>query len=132
MTTGYGKRGAAHVAALVFTGILSGFCSGFFGTGGGMITVFMLSRAGRLRAGDFDRRDVFSEALASTLPVAAFTAFLYTRGGVSISGAETFLLPAALGGVLGAFLLDRLRPGVVGKIFSALVIWAGASMLLRG
>ena len=41
------------------------------------------------------------------------------------------MLAAVPGGVLGAFLLDRLNSKTMKVIFALLVVWAGISMVIK-
>lgn len=111
---------------LVILGTISGFVNGFLGTGGGIILLFAEMMFGRER----DKRDSYAETLCVMLVLSAVSAGSYFLGGsVDIEDLPRFCIPAALGGILGAFLLDRLPVGVTGKLFAVLVTVAGAIML---
>jgi uncharacterized membrane protein YfcA len=66
------------------------------------------------------------------LPVSAVSGVFYWLNGVRPSPTLLLLLilPAALGGLLGAKLLGRLPDRVLKKIFAALVVVAGARMVV--
>lgn len=111
---------------LVILGTISGFVNGFLGTGGGIILLF----AEMIFGGKRDKRDSYAETLCVMLVLSAVSAGSYFLGGsVDIEDLPRFCIPAALGGILGAFLLDRLPVGVTGKLFAVLVTVAGAIML---
>ena len=121
-------------AVLVAGGLAAGFMNGRLGAGGGILVVWILGWI--LRPEDcgtaFDRRDVFASALAAMLPVTAVSAISYAvQGSLVLKGAERFIIPAVIGGVGGAFLLDRLKTETVRKIFTVIVIYSGIAMLIR-
>jgi uncharacterized membrane protein YfcA len=66
------------------------------------------------------------------LPVSAISCFFYWMGGVRPEPTLLLLLilPAAVGGYLGAKLLGRLSDRILKKLFAALVVVAGIRMLL--
>lgn len=124
-------RSAAALLFLLLGGFAAGVVNGVFGTGGGIVTVFVLSNVPFFR-GAFARKDIFAMTLFSCFIMSLSSAFLYLRAGsASFGSASAYLLPAAAGGVLGAFLLDKIKLPLLSKIFSALVIYAGASLFLR-
>lgn len=119
----------AALPLLLLCGGAAGFVNGLLGAGGGIILVFTLGAAmGR----DADPRDIYATALAITLPVTALSLARYAAGGaLDTTGFARFLIPAVLGGALGGWLLDRLDTRLTKKIFAAIVIWSGLSMLFK-
>ena len=121
------------VSAAVFTagaGFLAGVCNGMIGCGGGIIIVYALSN---LYAGDPERtpQDVFASAVAAILPMSLVSSLIYTASGVDGAGAVKYIVPAVTGGIVGAFLLDKIKQGFLRRLFAVLVMWAGVSMILR-
>ena len=58
--------------------------------------------------------------------------FLYMKNGaVSFSDISPTLLPAAIGGLCGAFLLDKIDTKWLNRIFAVLIIYAGATLIFR-
>ena len=109
-------------------GAIAGFVNGFLGTGGGIILLF----AGMLSGKKEDRRDGYAETLCVTFILSAVSICAYFAGGAAEpGGALRFCIPAAFGGVAGAYLLDRLPVKVTGKLFAVLVMIAGVIMLIR-
>lgn len=125
------KKYAGILFAVVITGLAAGIVNGLFGTGGGIIIVYLLSR---LYAGSdkYQTKDIFAMTVGSVLIMSAASLGIYIKNG-AVSWSETipYLIPAAIGGILGAFLLDRLNAAVMKKIFAALVIYAGITLMLR-
>lgn len=124
-----------NIVFLLITGVFSGLCNGLIGCGGGIFIVYALTYLARREGAPdvFDQKDVFATAVASILPMSAVSAVIYARQGDvgDVSGVYGYILPAAVGGVVGAFLLDRIKSDALRRLFAALVMWAGASMILR-
>lgn len=121
-----------HIWLLFGTGVLAGVANGLIGCGGGIFIVWVLTYLCR-ESGEFSDKDVFATAVASVLPMSAVSAVLYSASGVSANAGELYgyLLPAVVGGALGALFLDRIGSRALKRIFSLLVMWAGLSMILR-
>lgn len=116
---------------LLATGAAAGFLGGFLGAGGGILLVYALSALNPDKS-PAGVRNNFAATVACVLPVTALSAVLYAEAGhFSLSDAYPLFIPAAAGGLIGAWLLDRIDTAVLKKIFSVLVLWGGASMLLR-
>lgn len=115
----------------ILVGAASGFINGLLGSGGGIIITYYLSRL--LSKSEKRENGVFANAVATMLPVSVFSlALYYFKGLFEVDGQLVSLLPSALiGGVLGAFLLTKLRFGWVKVIFSALVTLSGIMMIFR-
>lgn len=126
---------------LALTGVGAGLLNGLLGAAGGILLVAVLPRLtppatlyppavplGRYH----ERRDVLATALAVMLPVSAVSGVFYWLNGVRPSPTLLLLLilPAAMGGLLGAKLLGRLPDRVLKKIFAALVVVAGVRMVV--
>ena len=93
-------------------GAIAGLVNGFLGTGGGIILLF-------------------AGMLCVTFILSAVSVCAYFAGGAAEpGGALRFCIPAAFGGVAGAYLLDRLPVKVTGKLFAVLVMIAGFIMLI--
>lgn len=115
---------------LLLGGLAAGFLNGLLGAGGGIVIVWILEKV--LRDSTHDARDVFANALAVMLPISATSTVSYAiSGGLPEGNISRFLLPAVLGGLLGAFLLDRISTRAVKRLFCLLVILSGIVMVVR-
>lgn len=105
-------------------GIVSGFLAGFFGSGGGIVVVEGLERAG------LEERRAHATSLAVIFPISAVSAVLYYSGGLVPLNETLFLCGgAAAGGLVGAFFLGRIKTKLLNRIFTGLMLAAGIRML---
>ncbi len=117
--------------ALLAAGLAAGFINGLLGAGGGVIIV---RSAARLLPYDSHTspRDVYATALAVMLPVSAVSAMAYAGMGVLEGGSGMrYILPAVVGGTVGALLLDRLHTQLLRAVFSAVAVYSGIAMLTK-
>lgn len=116
---------AGRLAKPVLAGALTGAVNGLFGGGGGMVAVPLL----RTALGYGDKR-AHATAIFVIAPVCAASALVYILNGYF---AADVVIPASLGtvagGILGAFLLDKLPAGIVNALFTAVMLAAGLRML---
>ena len=106
---------------------LGGLVNGFLGTGGGIIFVYMLSTLTKN-----EKKDNFPTSLCATIPISLIALIGYAKNqNIDTNLVIKLLIPCALGGLLGAFLVDRLRLTWINTIFAFLVIYAGTCMILR-
>ena len=124
------RTGMKTVTRLTLFGLAAGVANGLLGAGGGILIVFGLSP---LLTHDAEgKRDVFANALAVMFPISIVSMIGYASAGrFSLDGFSVFLIPCILGGLLGAFLLDRVKIPLLQKIFALLVIWSGIYMIVR-
>ena len=107
----------------------AGIVGGLFGTGGGILIV-LLFLAIYADSEKYTKRDCFAMTLCCTVILSAVSFFSYTqKGGISLQNVLPIILPSALGGIAGALLLDKIPLTLLRKIFAALIIYAGISML---
>ena len=115
-------------------GLGAGFINGLLGAAGGILLVTALPYlptpsllsvgANPYGQAGADRRDLFASALAVMLPVSAVSALRYRLAGVDPLPRSLLplLLPAAAGGLLGAFLLERTSPRRLRRLFAAVIL----------
>ena len=89
-------------------GGLAGVANGFFGGGGGMVLVPLLTG----RCG-LDQRRAFATSVAIILPLCVLSSVIYFfRGGLDLSAALPYLLGGLAGGWIGGRVFRRLNiPG---------------------
>ena len=121
-----------NIWLLLCVGAAAGVCNGMIGCGGGIVIVYALSYFYRNDA-DVAPKDIFAPAVASILPMSAVSVMIYAVSGTAgdAAGAYKYLAPAVAGGVLGAFLLDKIKSDALKRLFAVLVMWAGLSLVLR-
>ncbi|MCH5351520.1 MAG: sulfite exporter TauE/SafE family protein [Clostridiales bacterium] len=110
--------------AIVYTGsALVGAISGFFGGGGGMLCVPLLSMSG------LDAKRAHATALLVILPICILSASIYIANGYFDANAVLCaVIGVSLGGAAGAMLLDKLNGTVLSFIFAALMIAVGIKL----
>lgn len=106
---------------------LAGGINGFLGTGGGVLFIYTLSALT-----ENDKRVSFSTTLFATTLISIVAMVRYAKQGmVDFSLGGELFLPCALGGLFGAFLLNKIKTEWLSAIFAILVIYSGTCMILR-
>ena len=109
--------------------VIAGVVNGFIGTGGGIILYFTLKFLNKNKTAE-EMKDIMAMIVASIIPMSIISAVIYIIKGRIIYNQLGVYLPAALiGGLAGAFLLDKLKFKIVKKIFAAMIIYAGVRMI---
>ena len=127
-----GDVGGKKVAIVAIGGLLAGLCNGLLGAGGGIVVVLALSAA--LPDDEDSRQSLYANALCVMMPLSLLTLATYAlRGDIpdGFLGADyaLLLLGAAIGGLLGALITDKLSSRALKKIFAALTVLAGVLMV---
>ena len=110
---------------MALTGALTGLANGFFGGGGGMIVVPLMSFLLKMKT-----KTAHATALAVILPITLVSALVYF-----LSGSFDFAtgIPTGIGvvggGVFGAWLLGKLSAKWLIKIFAVVMLIAGVKSL---
>ena len=108
-------------------GAISGFVSGFFGAGGGVVLIFALSLLMKN-----EKKKVFAQTVLITASFALVSAVIYQlKGNLPFESALRYVAPSALGGALGAYLLAKLKLKLVKRFFALTVILGGLIMIFR-
>lgn len=108
-------------------GCAAGFFNGLLGTGAGVVFLLLY----RVMRGELTK-DAFAFSMACVIPLSAFSLFTYQRpADFSLPLLFGSLLASAGGGLCGALLQRKLKINVLKKLFAALVIYSGLTMLLR-
>jgi uncharacterized membrane protein YfcA len=118
------KKKAATAILLLF-GALTGFLNGFFGGGGGMITVPLLIYAAGLPV-----KRAHATAILVILPLSVISGLFYFSAG-SLTPGLLWRAGAGVtaGGILGALLLKKLSGGVLRAVFILIMAAAGIKLL---
>ena len=107
-------------------GILIGAVNGLFGAGGGIIAVPILRKSG------LGPKQSHANAVAVILPVSMLSGILYLlEGKVQFSDVSPYILWGLIGSVLGTFVLKKISPLWLKRIFGIFVIYAGVRMILK-
>ncbi len=105
----------------------AGFLNGLTGTGAGIIFLLLF----RLFNGEITK-DTFAFSMSCVIPLSAFSLFTYRMPqNLSLTTLIVTLLTAAVGGLCGALLQEKLKLGLLKKIFAVLVIYSGINMILK-
>mgnify|MGYP003296716496 CR=1 FL=1 len=114
---------------LIGGGLAVGLLNGLLGAGGGIIAVFVLGKV--LKDTEADGKDIFANTVAIIVPLCILSLINYAaKGAIPFREASPLLLPAVLGGLLGGFLLDKLKVDAVRTLFGVLILISGILMLL--
>ena len=69
--------------------------------------------------------------VTAVIPMSAVALFVYSRGAnVDFDIIGRLFIPITVGGILGAFLMDKIDKVLLTVIFSALMIYSGIRMIL--
>ena len=119
-----GRKAAISLIILMLCGAVGGFINGLLGAGGGIIVVMGLSAL--FQKAGVNGHSYYATAIAVMLPLSALSAWQYHRAGhLPPISFWHLILPSLLGGALGALLLRRIAPRVLGRIFAAIVLISG-------
>jgi len=106
-------------------GAVIGLVNGFFGAGGGLAAVPLLMEMG------FERKSAHANAVAIIFPITLVSAVNYLwRGYVDLSQSVVYLPAGALGAVLGTYIMKKISPRIIKKVFALFMIWAGWRLIL--
>lgn len=111
---------------IIASGITIGVVNGLLGAGGGMIAVPLLKKLG------LEQKEAHCNAVAVILPVTLLSAVLYLwKDYVTLSSAMPYIPTGIIGAVAGTYILKKISPKWLKKIFAAFMIYAGIRLLLR-
>ena len=132
MTENASKINSKEYTVIFVASFFGGLLNGLLGAAGGILLGLVLTRLFKGEGKPLsDRRDIYANVQIAMICVSAVSLSIYaSRGGVNFSDTTWLILPAALGGIAGSFLLRKISSGAIGKIFAILVIWSGIRMLL--
>ena len=120
------QKNSVSALKLTFIGIIAGFVSGFFGAGGGVVLIISAS----LLMKNQNTKDIFARTAVMTALFSVVSVITYIkRGDVPILSSAMLFIPAFLGGICGAILLDKIRVRVLRIIFGVISAVGGIIML---
>ena len=109
--------------------LIAGLVNGFVGAGGGIILVYLFYLLKSGESSDF--KDNLVMTVTAVIPMSAVALFVYSRGAnVDFDIIGRLFIPITVGGILGAFLMDKIDKVLLTVIFSALMIYSGIRMIL--
>lgn len=109
----------------LIAGAAAGLANGFFGGGGGMVLVPLLTGKCAL-----EQRKAFATSVAIILPLCALSSVIYfLRGGLEFWTALPYLLGGLIGGFLGGKLFHGLNMEWLRRIFALLILYGGIKSL---
>ncbi|MBQ7045360.1 MAG: sulfite exporter TauE/SafE family protein [Clostridia bacterium] len=110
-----------------YLGSLSiGLSNAMFGAGGGIFAVWLLKELLP------DNKRAHAAAVAVVLCVAIISAAGYLKNGyVQFSDALFFIPGGVLGAILGTYILNKISPRLLKKIFGIFMLWAGIRLIRK-
>ncbi len=110
---------------LILTGAATGIANGFFGGGGGMVVVPLMTFLLKMKT-----KVAHATALAVILPVTLISAGIYiAKGYFDIQSGIPSGIGVVAGGALGAWLLGKLSAKWVTRLFAIVMLAAGVKLL---
>ena len=107
-------------------GAVAGVVNGFFGGGGGMILVPLLTAKCGLT-----QRQAFANSVLIILPLCIFSSVIYLlRGSLDLAVALPYLLGGLLGGLAGGKLFKGLNMNVLRRVFALFILYGGVRALV--
>lgn len=107
-------------------GIGIGFINGLLGAGGGMIAVPLLKRLG------LNQKEAHANAVAVILPISIISAVMYIwKDYVNLSDALIYIPTGLFGAVIGTYILKKISPLWLKRIFGGFMVYAGIRLLLK-
>ena len=111
---------------LILLGTVTGFLNGFFGGGGGMVVVPMLTHFIKL-----NEKSAHATAIAVILPTTIVSAVIsILKNNFELSVGLPCLIGVFIGGIIGAFLLKKMSAKTLKKVFYITMFIAGVKMLV--
>ncbi len=107
------------------SGALTGIVNGFFGAGGGMVLIPLLTKFCKL-----EDKKAFASSIAIVLPLCVTSLAVYLlRGSGSFDGVVPYLIGGLAGGVLGGLLFRKVTPVFLHKALGALIVFGGLRLV---
>ena len=116
-----------QILLLIGLGIFVGFVNGFLGAGGGMLVVPCIIAILKM-----DTKIAHATAILIILPICIVSGIIYAvKGAFEFDVFLPCLIGTVVGGVLGTFILSKLKNDIITAIFSLTMITAGVMMIVK-
>ena len=109
----------------ILWGIPIGFVNGFFGSGGGVVAVYVLKRVFKL-----EDKKAHATALSIILPLSCASLFMYKGAKADFKLVLLCAIGGSVGSVIGAKFLNRIPKKWLKVSFGAVMILSGVRMIL--
>jgi uncharacterized membrane protein YfcA len=107
------------------SGALAGALNGFFGGGGGMLLVPLLTKWAKL-----EEKKAFATCVLIILPLCAVSAAVYLfQGAAYVTAALPYLIGGAIGGTAAGKLFPKIPVKLLRRAMALLIIFGGARSL---
>ena len=111
-------------AYTVALGLVTGLFNGLFGSGGGVVAVPLLQKAG------LKPKEAHATSIAVIFVLSALSTVLYfMRGGIQLSQALPYLPGGLVGAVVGALLLKKIPNTLLRRIFGVILLASAVKLL---
>lgn len=105
-------------------GLAAGFLNGLFGSGGGVIAVPTLEKAG------LEAKKAHATSIAVILPLSVISAAIYTlKKSFKLTSALVYIPFGLIGAAVGAVILKKIPNNLLRRIFGLLIIISAVKML---
>ena len=116
-----------QVVLLIALGLLVGFVNGFLGAGGGMLRGPCIIPILKM-----ETKVAHATAILIILPISLVSGVIYAlKGSFNFDIFLPCLIGTVVGGVLGTFILSKLKSDIITAIFSVVMIAAGVIMIVK-
>ena len=110
----------------ILSGTAVGVINGLFGAGGGMVAVPLLKKYG------LTQKEAHENAVALILPITLISAVMYlVKDYVNLKDSLIFIPTGVIGALLGTYIIKKINPTLLKRIFGAFMIYAGIRLLLK-
>lgn len=109
----------------IIAGAAAGICNGFFGGGGGMVLIPVMTRFGKV-----SEQHAFATSIAIILPLCVLsTAIYFFRGQLDLVLALPYLAGGLVGGFIGGKYFRKIPVIWLRRIFALFIIFGGVRAL---